>query len=115
MKNPDAGPDHAAHQHDEGDARLPHAQLGGQPLDRIGRVGVHLAIAGLPGPAGGGEDLRGGQEFHHQPVDRRSWFHRPTSGPCAPGSKARVSDIERIGRKRANNRKATRNTPSEPR
>src|SRR5262249_44767245 len=79
-----------------------------------GRVGVHVAEAGLAGGPGGGEDRLRRLELGHQPVDGGARPHRPSSRACVSGSSARISEIEIIGSTRMNSRNRTKKNPMVP-
>ncbi len=111
----DAAADQPADQHNERDRGSSSRPARGQAVDGIGRVGVHRAIAGLPGQVRGRQHLLGRLEFRHQAVESRTRRSSPLlvrqrARQQAPASR----DIEIIGRKRQKQQKRDDEQPERP-
>src|SRR5712691_11659299 len=88
-------------------------------LDGVGRVGVHLAVAGLVRLPGRLHDLRRAFELRHEAPDGRGGGRLARHDACssrtsAPGTMVRISKIEMTGMKRMKSRKSVKNRPSVP-
>ena len=77
---------------------------------RVGRVGVHGAVAGGVDSLRGLHDLLRRVELGQQAVEL-GLAHGFSSAPLAAGTSVRISKIEIVGRKRMNRKNSVRNRP----
>src|ERR1700704_4424453 len=88
-----------------------------QLLDRVGRVGVDLLVAGLVNAPRRLHHLRRPFELRHQPPEGRGGGgagHACSSRTSAPGTMVRISKMEMTGMKRTKRKKRVKKRPMVP-